>query len=61
MKDMYSAEWFDTFAATVPPSIIETELDGIGGVLPLGQYPRISMSDAASAGSRVRSARAATR
>ena len=41
MKHMYSAEWFDTFGATVPASIIETELDGIGGVLPHDQYPRI--------------------
>jgi len=38
MRHMYSAEWFETFAATVPASIIETELDGIGGVLPNDRY-----------------------
>lgn len=41
MKPMYSAEWFETFADTVPASIIETDLNGIGDVLPLDQYPRI--------------------
>ncbi len=41
MKHMYSVEWFDTFAATVPASITEADLDGICGVLPPDQYPRI--------------------
>jgi SAM-dependent methyltransferase len=38
---MYSNEWFATFAATVPASIMATELDGIARVLPVDQYPRI--------------------
>lgn len=38
---MYSSEWFETFAATVPASIIETELQGIAASLPLDSYPRI--------------------
>jgi SAM-dependent methyltransferase len=38
---MYSTEWFETFAATVPPSIIEQELVGIAAILPLDQHRRI--------------------
>lgn len=38
---MYSDEWFETFAATVPAAIIDTELAGIGGVLPAAEYPRL--------------------
>jgi SAM-dependent methyltransferase len=41
MKAMYSQEWFSTFAATVPASIIATELDGIARILPRNQYPRL--------------------
>jgi SAM-dependent methyltransferase len=41
MKHAYSTEWFETFAATVPASIIATELDGIGRILPADQFPRI--------------------
>lgn len=38
---MYSPDWFETFAATVPAAIIATELDGIGRVLPRAAYPRL--------------------
>jgi SAM-dependent methyltransferase len=41
MKPMYSQEWFTTFAATVPASIIANELDGIARMLPRNQYPRL--------------------
>jgi SAM-dependent methyltransferase len=41
MKSMYSSEWFDTFAATVPASIIDAELAGIASVLPMEQYQRV--------------------
>jgi SAM-dependent methyltransferase len=38
---MYSSEWFETFAATVPASIVETEIRALAGILPLERYPRI--------------------
>lgn len=38
---MYSSEWFETFAATVPPAIIAAELDGIAAALPLGRHTRL--------------------
>jgi SAM-dependent methyltransferase len=38
---MYSSEWFDTFAATVPASIIDTEIEGIVSALPIEQYRRV--------------------
>jgi SAM-dependent methyltransferase len=38
---MYSTEWFETFAATVPAAIIKTELDGIVAILPRDRYVRI--------------------
>jgi hypothetical protein len=38
---MYSTEWFETYAATVPASIIEADLRGITATLPLDRYPRI--------------------
>src|SRR5262245_11284960 len=38
---MYSSEWFDTFAATVPSSIVEADIRGIVSVLPRRDYPRI--------------------
>lgn len=38
---MYSSEWFDTFAATVPASFIDAEIAGIAAALPCGQYQRI--------------------
>ena len=41
MKPMYSNEWFQTFAATVPAWITATDLDGISGALPRDQYRRI--------------------
>jgi SAM-dependent methyltransferase len=41
MKPMYASEWFDTFAATVPASIIDAEIAGIASVLPIEQYQRV--------------------
>lgn len=41
MRHMYSEEWFETFAATVPAAIIETELEAIVGVLPPSRYRRL--------------------
>jgi SAM-dependent methyltransferase len=41
MKPMYSSEWFDTFAAIVPASILDVELAGIASVLPIAQYRRV--------------------
>ena len=41
MKSMYSTEWFETFAATVPASINDADLSGIAATLPLDRYPRI--------------------
>jgi SAM-dependent methyltransferase len=38
---MYSAEWFETFAATVPPSIVAAEIRALAGIFPLEGYPRI--------------------
>ena len=38
---MYSSEWFDTFATTVPASIIGAEVEGIASVLPIEQYRRV--------------------
>ena len=38
---MYSSEWFDTFAATVPASIIDAEIEGIASILPIDQYRRV--------------------
>ena len=41
MKPMYSTEWFETYAATVPASIVEADLRGITATLDLDRYPRI--------------------
>ena len=41
MDPMYSTQWFETFAATVPASINEKDISGIAATLPLDQYPRI--------------------
>jgi SAM-dependent methyltransferase len=38
---MYSSEWFETFAATVPPAIVETEINALASILPLERHPRI--------------------
>src|SRR4029450_7426984 len=38
---MYSSEWFETFAGTVPPAIIAAELDGIAAALPPGRPDRL--------------------
>lgn len=39
--DMYSTEWFETFAATVPAAIVEEEIKGLADILPLEQYRRV--------------------
>jgi SAM-dependent methyltransferase len=41
MPPMYSSEWFQTYAATVPATITESDLRGITAVLPLEPYARI--------------------
>lgn len=41
MKPMYSTDWFETFAATVPAAIIEADLRGITAALPLDRYARV--------------------
>lgn len=38
---MYSAEWFETFAATVPPAIVEREIEAIVSILPIEDYRRV--------------------
>jgi SAM-dependent methyltransferase len=38
---MYSAEWFETFAATIPATIVEREIDALVRVLPIEDYRRI--------------------
>jgi SAM-dependent methyltransferase len=38
---MYSAEWFETFAATVPPAIVEREIDALVSILPVEHYRRV--------------------
>lgn len=41
MDPMYSREWFETFAATVPDSINEADVRGIASIVPPDQYPRL--------------------
>ena len=41
MKPMYSTEWFETYAATVPASFTDADLRGITATLQLDRYPRI--------------------
>jgi SAM-dependent methyltransferase len=38
---MYSAEWFDAFAATVPLPIVNKEIDALGEILPIAHYRRV--------------------
>lgn len=38
---MYSIEWFETFAATVPAAIVEMEIAGIAAALPLDRHRRL--------------------
>ena len=40
-KAMYSAEWFETFAATVPTAIVEKEIDALVRILPIEHYRRV--------------------
>jgi SAM-dependent methyltransferase len=41
MKRMYSAAWFETFAATVPTAFTDVEVDGIARLLPAERHPRL--------------------
>lgn len=41
MEPMYSAEWFGTFAATVPAAIVESDVQGIAAALPLPDFARV--------------------
>lgn len=41
MLPMFSRDWFETFAATVPAALMEKELRGIMGILPLAHHGRI--------------------
>jgi SAM-dependent methyltransferase len=38
---MYSAEWFETFAATVPAQIVEQEIGALAGILPIEHFRRV--------------------
>jgi SAM-dependent methyltransferase len=38
---MYSAEWFETFAATVPTAIVAAEINALVAIFPLERHPRI--------------------
>lgn len=38
---MYSSRWFDAFAATVAPSIVEAEIAAIAALLPVAAHPRL--------------------
>ena len=40
-KPMYSVDWFETFAATVPTSIVNTEIEALVGMLPMPHYRRV--------------------
>lgn len=41
MERIYSLEWFETFSATIPTSVIEGEVDRLVGLLPLNEYRRV--------------------
>jgi len=41
MKAMYSAEWFQTFAATVPTALVEQEIEALVRILPIEHYRRV--------------------
>ncbi len=41
MKPMYSSQWFETFAATVPAEIVDADVRGTAALLPLAEYPRV--------------------
>lgn len=38
---MYSSDWFETFAATVPAAILGAEIDALCAILPVAEYPRL--------------------
>jgi SAM-dependent methyltransferase len=38
---MYSTDWFETFAATVPAAIVAAEIDALAAILPLERHLRI--------------------
>ena len=41
MLQMYSLQWFDTFAATVPESATQADLVGITSICPPDRFPRL--------------------
>ena len=41
MTPMYSTEWFETYAETVPTSMTEADLRGVTAALPLARYPKV--------------------
>ena len=41
MDPMYSAEWFDAFAATVPQHFVEADVRGLASALPLDGFRRV--------------------
>jgi len=41
MTAMYSPDWFESFAATVPAQFSEADLEGVARVLPLAAFPRL--------------------
>lgn len=41
MEPMYSSQWFETFAATVPAEILAADVSGIAALLPLAEYARV--------------------
>ena len=38
---MYSLEWFDTFSSTIPPDVVERDVDALSELLPRPDYGRI--------------------
>lgn len=40
-QPMYSLEWFETFAMTVPDAINAADLDGIADLFPVEEHPRL--------------------
>jgi SAM-dependent methyltransferase len=41
MSPMYSQDWFETFAATVPATFVDADLRGIAEVFPRSEFPRL--------------------
>ena len=38
---MYSPEWFSTFSATIPPVVIDREVEALAGLFPVAKYRRL--------------------